>query len=899
MPTTPDRILLSVPHMSGGELKYVQDAFDSNWLSTVGPNITAFECALEQRMGSPAAAVSSGTAAIHLALRLLGVGPGDQVLCPTLTFVATCNPIRYLGADPVFLDSEPRTWAIDPNLLEEALRTRAAGGRLPRAVIVVHLYGQCADMDPILDLCRRYQVPVLEDAAQALGATYKGHTAGTMGDIGIFSFNGNKIITTTGGGALLSRNSAWVEKARFWAQQARDPGLAYEHSALGYNYRMSNVLAGIGCGQLEVLNQRIEQRRAIAFRYRDALADLPGITLMPQSPNGLHTNWLSCFLINETEFGCSRDDLFAALDREQIESRPVWKPMHQQPLYRDCAHYGGNVAEDLFRRGICLPSSSSLSSADQQRVITAIRRATQIAPGRVSGTALKGHGFSSAAHNHEADTAPQAAESPASPAAETQASHAAENPSSPAEGTPASKAAEKLNPSQLCNKGTASAGPQMPDNNDSGFSPCALQGEVAPPNLSSSSCASSPEGLFSSTHAKPPRTSPASLNAPASTQYDPDAALPHSLIEDLLGRSPLRLTGSAISHSIHDRVVLVTGAAGSIGSELCTQIARFHPAALIALDIAESPLFELDLRLRRAFPAIPIHPEIANIQNSARLREILLRHKPSILYHAAAYKHVPLMETHVFDAIENNVLATCALARAATHHNVEHFVFISSDKAVRPSSVMGATKRIAEIALSAMHTPVTNFVSVRFGNVLESNGSVIPIFRKQIAAGGPVTVTHPDMRRFFMTNSEACQLVLQAAAIGQRGRIYVLDMGRQVSILDLARKMIRACGRTEQDIRIEFTGTRPGEKLSEELHGLLEHTMPTEHENIRVLSDSNTGQIDVQRSIDSLRDSCASRDLEGVVELLKETIEDYMPSPELLARIAQRPLDQPQPLPIR
>jgi pyridoxal phosphate-dependent aminotransferase EpsN len=369
------RILLSIPHMCGAEQAYVQQAFASNWLSTVGPNLAAFEQDIENRVGLPAVALSSGTAAIHLGLRLLGVGPGDEVFCPTLTFAASCNPVRYLGAEPVFLDSDYATWALDPNILEDALQRRARQGRLPRALVVVHLYGQCADMEPILAICRSYDVPVLEDAAEALGATYRNRPAGAFGDVGAFSFNGNKIITTTGGGMLVSANAAWVEKARFWAQQARDPGIAYEHSELGYNYRMSNVLAGIGRGQLEVLDLRVQQRRAIAFRYRDAFADLPGIALMPQAPYGLHTNWLSCFLIEEKEFGRSRDELIQFLDTANIESRPVWKPMHLQPLYAGCARYGGEVAEDLFRRGICLPSSSSLGLEDQLYVVNQVRAA--------------------------------------------------------------------------------------------------------------------------------------------------------------------------------------------------------------------------------------------------------------------------------------------------------------------------------------------------------------------------------------------------------------------------------------------------------------------------------------------------------------------------------------------
>jgi dTDP-4-amino-4,6-dideoxygalactose transaminase len=374
------RILLSVPHMGGNEETYVRQAFATNWLSTVGPNLTAFEHEFEARVGLPAVALACGTAALHLAMRLVGVGSGDEVLCSTLTFVAAANAIVYQGGVPVFVDSDRATWNLDADVLGRALQERAAANRLPKALVVVHLYGQSADMDPIRDACAEYGVAVIEDAAEAVGTLYKRKPAGTLGDIGVYSFNGNKIITTTGGGMLTSRNQAWVDKVRFWSQQARDPGLAYEHSELGYNYRMSNVLAGIGRGQLEVLDLRVQQRRAIAFRYRDGFAGLPGISLMPQASYGLHTNWLSCFLIEEKPFGCSRDELIRALDAANIESRPVWKPMHLQPLYAGCARYGGEVAEDLFHRGICLPSSSSLSLEDQLYVINQVRAAVGSRP---------------------------------------------------------------------------------------------------------------------------------------------------------------------------------------------------------------------------------------------------------------------------------------------------------------------------------------------------------------------------------------------------------------------------------------------------------------------------------------------------------------------------------------
>jgi pyridoxal phosphate-dependent aminotransferase EpsN len=374
-----NRILLSVPHLGTLEERYVAEAFRSNWISTVGPHITAFEEEFEMRLGLPALAVCSGTAAIHLGLRLLDVGRGDEVFCQDLTFVASANPIRYQGATPVFIDSEYKTWNIDPDILASALKRKAVLNRLPKAVVVVHLFGQCAAMDEIAKICGEYEVPILEDAAEALGANYRGQSAGTFGAIGVFSFNGNKIITTSGGGMLVSPNRDWVEKARYWSTQARNPGLGYRHSEPGYNYRLSNVLAGIGRGQLQMLDLRIAQRRSIAFRYQQAFGGLPGIVPMPQNPAGFHTNWLSCFLINDLEFGCSRDELIRELDQAGVEARPVWKPMHLQELFSDCECIGGVVAEDLFSRGICLPSSSSLAEEDQLRVIDAVRQASRTA----------------------------------------------------------------------------------------------------------------------------------------------------------------------------------------------------------------------------------------------------------------------------------------------------------------------------------------------------------------------------------------------------------------------------------------------------------------------------------------------------------------------------------------
>jgi dTDP-4-amino-4,6-dideoxygalactose transaminase len=367
-------ILLSSPHMGEQELSFVQEAFSTNWIAPVGPHVDAFEQEFCDIVGSShAAAVSSGTAALHLALRLAGVGVGDEVFCSTLTFVATANPIVYLGAKPVFIDSDRESWNIDPQLVVDALDQRAKQGKLPKAVVIVHLYGQSADIHPILQACNRYDIPLIEDAAEALGATYKDRTPGTFGIMGIYSFNGNKIITTSGGGMLVSEDASLMAKARFLATQARDPFPHYQHSDLGYNYRLSNVLAGIGRGQLQVLADRVAARRHNFALYQQELGDLPGLTFMPEAAYGQSSRWLSCLTIDPKKFGADREQVRLALAAQQIESRPVWKPLHLQPVFSGCETIGGTVSEQLFESGLCLPSGSNLSNDDLYRVIAAIR----------------------------------------------------------------------------------------------------------------------------------------------------------------------------------------------------------------------------------------------------------------------------------------------------------------------------------------------------------------------------------------------------------------------------------------------------------------------------------------------------------------------------------------------
>jgi dTDP-4-amino-4,6-dideoxygalactose transaminase len=399
MPTTATatkRVYLSPPHMGPDELELVKDAFASNWIAPLGPYVDAFEKEFARAVGvAHAAALSSGTAALHLAMRLLGVGPGDTVLCPTLTFCASAKPVVYEGAAPVFLDVEAATWNLDPELLRQELRESAARGKLPKAVIAVDLYGQCADYDLIVRACDEYDVPLVEDAAEALGATYKGKQAGTFGRLGVFSFNGNKIITTSGGGMLVSEDAALVERACFLASQARDPAPHYQHSVVGHNYRLSNVLAAIGRGQLRVLADRVAARRRVGRRYREALGDLPGLRFMPQAPYGRPNAWLTCVTIDPEKFGATCEELRRALEAENIEARPVWKPLHLQPVFAGCRAVGGDVAQSLFERGLCLPSGSSLTDDDQERVIGIVRGVSRRLtsphqPGRVEDLAPKG-----------------------------------------------------------------------------------------------------------------------------------------------------------------------------------------------------------------------------------------------------------------------------------------------------------------------------------------------------------------------------------------------------------------------------------------------------------------------------------------------------------------------------
>ena len=370
------KIWLSSPHMSGNEMKYIDEAFKTNWIAPLGPNVTAFENELAEYLNiGHVAVLTSGTAAIHLALIILGVKRGDDVIASSFTFSATVNPIAYLGANPVLIDSSEETWNMSPELLEKAITDSLAKGKKPKAIIIVHLYGMPAKIVDLIGIAKKYDIPVVEDAAEALGSRYNGKACGTFGDIGILSFNGNKIITTSGGGALVSANQDYVKKARFLATQARDLAPHYQHSQIGYNYRMSNVLAGIGRGQLEVIEERVSQRRAIFDFYFKNMSHFKGVSFVQENPAAFTNRWLTAIIVDPKKAnGISCDDLHKVLESDNIETRPLWKPMHLQPIFKNCNSYTNGVSEKLFKFGLCLPSGSNMNEKDLNRVLFQINK---------------------------------------------------------------------------------------------------------------------------------------------------------------------------------------------------------------------------------------------------------------------------------------------------------------------------------------------------------------------------------------------------------------------------------------------------------------------------------------------------------------------------------------------
>lgn len=1042
--------------MGATELSFVEEAFRTNFIAPVGPHVDAFEKEFAERFGfRHAAAISSGTAAIHLALRMLKVKPGDEVACSSFTFAASANPILYERARPVFIDSDAATWNMDPRLLEHWLAGRAREGRLPRAVVAVDLYGHCADLERIAAICDEYQVPLIEDAAEALGSTFAGKAAGSFGRMGIFSFNGNKIITTSGGGMLVSDDGDLIAQARFLATQARDAAQHYQHSQTGFNYRMSNVLAGIGRAQLQVLGERVDARRRVYARYFEELSDLPGVDFMPEAPLSRSNRWLTCLTIDPEKAKTDNEKIRRALEAENIEARLTWKPLHLQPVFAGCESVGGETSLRLFQHGLCLPSGSAMTAMDVQRVIDVVRTAfpgkpvhkraakaavvRTVAPAASPMARIRGYleprlmkvtrAVLGWGDTHISDRKPlrffallvaYAFELAAvfylsyemrwdfsTPEAfqdqritlllpiiicklillhsfgqfrsvlsyfgladfggvvisMTTVStlmlalwYGSEVMAAPPRGvilmdfvlSVASLSAFRLSlriirtwsisgekrsglvERQVAILGTGDAGQQYAkdllqrrgcglrpvlfideDTEKAGqtihglpvYSPLEklykLRGSLRVDELVIAQTGIPPERLRkivelgqkigATTQLAP------SVKQTASGELKVEQCRPVT-IEDLLGRTPVGLDSEGISRLLQEKVVMVTGAGGSIGREICRQILSQNPSRLIMLEKSEIALFEIEQEMIDAGWDKRILALIADVADESAVRAVLAKHRPAIIFHAAAHKHVPLMERQPREALLNNTLATATLTRLASEFSVEKFIFISTDKAINPTSVMGCSKRLAEKALQAcQHAPgnQTIFLAVRFGNVLGSSGSVIPTFRRQIEQGGPVTVTHPEMTRYFMTIAEAVGLVLQTANLGKGGEIFILDMGQPMKIIDMARQMIALSGyRPNLDIEIKITGLRPGEKLFEELRHTEETHAPTEHSRIFQLRNGN-GHASVDALIAEIKMVIAAGDPVAIKQVLKRLVPEYTPflEPSETMAFAARPPD--------
>ncbi len=757
------------PSIGHEEIEEVVRTLQSGWLTT-GPRTARFEREFRDYVQAPhSLGVSSCTAGLHLALAALGIGPGDEVITTPLTFCATVNVILHAGATPVLADVGE-----DGNIDPASVAARI--GERTKAVIPVHLAGLPCDMDALWELARRHKLHVIEDAAHAAGAFYRGHPigagnpeTGARSDAVAFSFYATKNLTTGEGGMVTTHDAALAGAMRLlclqgigkdaWSRNADSGKWFYQVLVPGFKYNLSDIQSAIGIHQLRKLEAFAQLRTRYAALYNHLLANCEEFDLPRDRPDSRHAWHLYRLRLNLDKLNCTRDEFIAELGRRGIGAGVHFIPIPLHPFFAPFAGRPENFcprALALYPRLVSLPLYPAMTEAEVDYVAQSAREVAM--KFRKSG-------------------------------------------------------------------------------------PVCLHSNFIP-GLAD---------LIEERHL-------------ARQIRDVD-------VEDLLGRVAISTDQSALRAKLERKVVFVTGAAGSIGSEICRQVARFHPASIVGFDVAETPLFNLEQEMRASFPGVEFHPEIGCIRDRAGLAEVLGRHEPSILYHAAAYKHVPMMESNLFVAVQNNILGTANVVAAALECGVADFVMISSDKAVRPTNIMGLTKRVAELLIGSVQDSRTKFVSVRFGNVLGSNGSVIPIFKKQIAAGGPVTVTHPEMRRYFMTIPEAVQLVLQASTMGKGGEIFVLDMGQPVKIVDLARNLILLSGlRPGEDIRIEFTGVRPGEKLYEELSTMDENTAPTVHEKIKVFTGPALSSEEMDNRLSAIRRLLEARDGRGLLLELKDLV---------------------------
>ena len=815
-----NRIPFSAPSIGEEEIEEVTRALRSGWLTT-GPRTAQFERDFQTYTGAGhALALNSGTAAMHLALVALGIGPGDEVITTPLTFCSTVHVILQVGARPVFADVT-EDGNLDPQAVEAAISPRT------RALLPVHLAGLPCDMNALWKLARRHGLAVVEDAAHGVGSMYQGlpigapNTAtGLHSQAVAFSFYATKNLATGEGGMVTTQDEALDQRMRrltlhgidrdVWRREGRDRHWHYDVTHCGFKYNLSDMQAALGIHQLRKLESFIVARRQIADQYREGLRDVEGVVVPPDRNDSRHSWQLYAIRLDLDTFNIDRDEFIRCLAVEGVDTSVHFIPvplLSYYALYREQAERECPCAFALYPRLISLPIYPDLDEAKVGRVIAAVRKVARKA--RITRTSMNG-----ATIPEDAASAP-------------------------------------------------TAGSRTAD---------------------SSHLLSGANGIHSDVSSEVARERGMSLPDLAAVVTNEVAGNGRLPIEQLLGREVVRLEDKRVSEQISGQRILVTGAGGWIGSELCRQIAACGPETLVGFERFETNLYQIDAEMTRALSGETWKAEIGDVRDEDRVAHILADSAIDTVFHAAAYKHVPLMESHPLEAIENNTLGTYRMAKAAQAAGVGNLVMISTDKAVRPVSVMGATKRLAEIIVSSMTSLETAMMSVRFGNVLGSSGSVIPLFERQIAGGEPLTVTHRDMVRYLLTTPEAAQLVMQASIMGCGGEIFVLDMGEPVRVLDLAETMIRLSGREpHKDLPIEFIGVRPGEKLSEELFADTESPIATTHDKIKTCQGGSLSADRIAELASEMEAVIRKRDTDQAIEWLREAVPSYHPATTALA----------------
>lgn len=865
----------SPPLISEEEINEVVATLRSQWITT-GPKVMRFEEEFARFVGAPSAlAVSSCTAALHLALLALGIGPNDQVITTPMTFASTVHAVEHVGARPVLVDVEPDTLNLDPNRVADVLRKSKAGKKVgvgqirqpkqgcvarratvdevPRAILPVHLYGHPCDLTSLTEIARAYNLALIEDAAHALPATYKGRIVGSVApslaysNFICFSFYATKNLTTAEGG-MLTGPCELLEEARLWSQHgitrsvhqpdSRDRSWKYEVVRPGFKYNMTDIQAAIGLHQLTKLHDFQARRREIVGRYNQAFSHFAELHTPIERPEAGHAWHLYVLRLNPNRLRISRDRFIEELKIRRIGTSVHFIPIHLHPHYRDKYGYKPDdfpVALREYRRLISLPLNLRMSDEDVEDVIQAVTDIVR--------------------HYRRRPVIVPSEETPKMFAAEAHLNQNVGEFTIHSRGTDGIEVGAHID--ELLDFGN------FPEVYKSDLSPVSTNGKQR-------------ERSFKQPHHNRAPFAPRLNYKDFFLGTLRREMLQETSLQQLIGREPVHLDLDLIRQWLQGKRALVTGAGGAIGLEICRQLAACHPELLILFERTENDLYAAGLELGRCLPGGKVASVLGDISDRRKIEEVIKIYSPDVLYHTAAYKHVPLMEHFPLEAMENNIFGTATLALAAQRGRVKKFVYISTDKAVKPIAIMGMTKRVAENLLLSLNGDATAFVVVRLSNILASPGSAFALFLQQICNGEPVTITDVDSRRHFLLLSEAARLVLLAGAIGQGGEIVYLDPGKPVRILDLAKNLIRLFGlEPGEEVPLKVIGLRPGEKLREELATDEDTILPTSHERLFVIRNSRPDRKAFWKQLERLRHLVAIRERNDAVVQLRAMATRY------------------------